>query len=76
MEMHTLIGIVGMSIILVSFILSQLGKWSTESRSYDIANAIGSATLIGYAYILDSWPFFILNTVWFLVSIRDVLRSK
>lgn len=75
MDSITILGIMGTSIILVSFILNQIGKWSTESRSYDAANALGSIILIVYAYVLGSIPFMILNGVWFLVSFRDVITS-
>lgn len=75
MDITTLFGILGASIILVSFLLNQFGKWTTASLSYDVANVIGSGILIGYAYLLGSWPFLVLNIVWFLVSLKDVLNS-
>lgn len=75
MDTLTIIGILGTSIILVSFLLNQSGRWSTESRSYDAANAAGSLLLIIYAYLLGSTPFIVLNAVWFLVSLRDVIKS-
>ena len=75
MDTLTLVGILGTGIILVSFILNQVGKWSSESRSYDIANTIGSLILVGYSVMLESLPFLILNGVWFIVSFRDVIRS-
>lgn len=75
MDIHTLVGIAGTGIILIAFLLNQFGKWSTESRSYDVANAVGSLILVVYAIMLDSIPFTILNSVWFIVSFRDVVRS-
>ncbi len=75
MDTLTLVGIIGTGIILISFVLNQLGKWSAESRSYGTANAVGSLILVGYAVMLDSIPFIILNSVWFVVSFRDVVRS-
>jgi len=75
MDTSTLIGIAGTTIILISFLLNQFGKWSTDSRSYDIANALGSVILVSYAVLLDSIPFMILNSVWFVVSFRDVILS-
>lgn len=71
-DVNTMIGVLGASIILLSFLLNQFGRWSTTSLSYDAANALGSGILIVYAYLLGSWPFMILNTVWFVVSMKDV----
>lgn len=75
MDIITIIGILGASIILLAFLLNQFGKWSTESFSYDVANVIGSGILIVYAYLLASWPFMALNAVWFLVSLKGVVGS-
>lgn len=75
MDTLTLAGVIGTGIILVTFILNQSGKWSAESRSYDVANAVGSLILVGYAVLLDSIPFMILNGVWFAVSFRDIIKS-
>jgi hypothetical protein len=75
MDLSTIVGVVGATIILVSFLLNQSGKWSAESRSYDLANAIGSIILVSYAVLLGSVPFMILNSVWFVVSFRDVVKS-
>lgn len=67
-----IIGLIGMSFILVAFIFNQLHKWKDTYLRYDIFNAIGSGLLIYYSIILESLPFFILNAIWFIVSIRDV----
>ena len=75
MDTTTLIGIIGATIILIAFLLNQSGKWSRESRSYDAANVIGSLLLLIYSYLLGSMPFMVLNTVWLLVSLRDVIKS-
>lgn len=68
-------GIVGTGIILLAFLLNQFGRWSSESLSYDVANAIGSGILLYYAYSIQSWPFMVLNGVWFLVSARDIYKD-
>lgn len=75
MDIYTTVGIVGATIILITFLLNQSGKLSTESRVYDALNALGSCILVVYAVLLESVPFMILNTVWFAVSFRDVVRS-
>ncbi|MEY2665024.1 MAG: hypothetical protein RLZZ480_129 [Candidatus Parcubacteria bacterium] len=75
MDTVTILGVLGTGIILISFVLNQFGQWSTKSRSYDAANAIGSLILVGYAIALGSVPFMVLNGVWFAVSFRDVIRS-
>lgn len=70
----TLIGVIGAAAILVAFTMNQLGKWSTESRTYDGVNALGGFLLLTYSYLIESWPFLVLNLVWFLVAARDLLK--
>ena len=70
-----IIGFVGASLILVAFILNENKKWSDEDLKYDLANCIGSLFLVIYGVLSKTWPFVVLNVVWFLVSLRDVVRS-
>lgn len=72
----TFIGICGAGIILLAFILNQTGAWKRESFSYDLANVLGSALLVVYAYFLKSYPFIVLNGVWLAVSLKDVIKPK
>ena len=79
MDITTLIGASGACLILIGFILEQTHRIKDTSLSYDILNLIGSALLIVYALLLKSYPFLVLNGVWALVSLRDVivdLRKK
>lgn len=65
----TIMGIVGMSLILIAFVLDEfLKKWGINTVKYNLVNMFGSGLLGYYAYTLNSWPFMILNGVWFLVA--------
>ncbi len=66
------IGLSGMSLMLLAFIMNQFHKWHDDDLIYDVVNALGSALLLMYAYLLDSMPFMVLNAVWFFVSFRDI----
>lgn len=68
-----IIGLVGMFLILSAFILNQVHIWKDTYLKYDIFNAVGSLLLIIYSALILSYPFLILNLVWFVVSIRDVI---
>lgn len=67
------IGSAGAGLILVAFILGQLHIWKDTYFSYDLMNAVGSLLLLLYAWMGQSWPFFVLNFVWALVSLRDCI---
>ncbi len=76
MDIITIIGALGALIILIAFILLEIEKLSSESMWYDALNLIGGALLAYYAWLLQSWPFLVLNGIWTLVALRDVLRDS
>ncbi len=75
MDINTIIGVVGALIILAAFFLNETHRISEDSFVYDGMNLAGSLLLIEYAFVLGSLPFLILNGVWFLVSLRDVITD-
>jgi len=71
--MVIIIGTLGALIILVFFILEQLNKVPNSSLLYDASNFIGSTLLVIYAILLSSIPFAILNGIWAVFSLKDVM---
>lgn len=69
------LGALGAGLILLAFILGQLHIWKDTYFIYDFINFLGSGLLIYYAWIGSAWPFFILNTVWALLSLRDMIND-
>jgi lipid-A-disaccharide synthase-like uncharacterized protein len=75
MDTTTLIGTSGAALILITFVLNQSHKLSNDSLIYDALNFIGSGLLLLYAILLSSLPFAILNSVWAIISLRDIFRD-
>lgn len=73
-DLTTIVGVFGASIILIVFVLNQINKLKNDSFLYDFLNLIGSILLMIYAILLTSYPFLILNLVWALVSLKDVVK--
>lgn len=64
-----IIGIIGMFFILAAFILDEFFKtWRQNTLRYNLLNLIGSLLLLYYAYTIGSWPFIILNGLWFVAA--------
>ena len=72
--MTTIIGILGAGITLLAFVLNQMDIWKNDNVRYDFLNLIGSSLLVLYAVLLQTYPFLVLNLVWGIVSLRDVLK--
>jgi len=73
MSTTIIIGTSGALIVLIAFILNQIGKWRGDYLIYDVFNFVGSLLLVIYAIILSSYPFLVLNFVWAALSFRDIL---
>ena len=70
MELNTIIGVLGMVLILFGFVMNDFAKrWNHNTIKYNLVNLIGAVILTYYAYTLLSWPFVILNGVWFVVAL-------
>jgi hypothetical protein len=68
--------IFGSLCVLVPFVLVQLGRMSSTSPWYGWLNLIGSTVLAFEAMIGRDWGFLLLESVWALVSLRSLMRSR
>lgn len=73
--MSLIIGTIGATLILIAFLLVQLNKLDVHSFIYNVINFIGSILLIIYAVLGMSYPFIILNSVWALFSLKDIVSK-
>ena len=73
------IGLPGMALILIAFVLNDFHKLSVDSKSSILMNMVGAGLLTIYAYTLNSIPFIILNLVWLASAtykLYDTVKSK
>jgi hypothetical protein len=67
------IGSVGVSILLIAFLLNLLKKIAQDSVVYVLMNLVG-ALLAGLASVMINYtPFIILEAVWVLVSLVTLI---
>jgi hypothetical protein len=69
-----IIGAIGGAIILLAYLLELFRHIDPYNKTFLTANIVGSALLVYYAYLLDSMPFLILNAVWVLGSIYELIK--
>ncbi len=75
MEINFIIGFIGMVFILLAFILDEFYKeWSQNTIKYNLINILGSGVLVYYAITLNSWPFILLNSVWFVGATVKLIK--
>jgi len=76
MTLFLALGLLGSILILIGFILNEFGKLLATNWRYDMLNAIGGGLLLAYAIQDRAWPFVLLNGVWTLVALRDLIKGK
>lgn len=72
--MDQVIQLIGALMILVPFAAAQFGRMRVTSATYLVLNFGGSAILTGVAFEAQDWGFFLLESVWALVSAIGLYR--
>jgi hypothetical protein len=72
--MHAAIQIAGSLLILVPFVLVQIGRMTSRHRAYLVLNLIGSTVLAVDAAFGQQWGFLLLEGVWAVVSLVALVR--
>jgi hypothetical protein len=73
--MDQVIQIGGALLILLPFAAAQFGRMAVTSVTYLALNLAGSAILAGDALHGEEWGFFLLESVWALVSAWGLARA-
>lgn len=75
MSLSSWIGSVGVTVLLFAFVLNLLKKLSAESSAYLIMNIVGALLAGISSYMIDFWPFVILETVWVIASLIPLIKK-
>ncbi|MEI8251197.1 MAG: hypothetical protein WCF98_08525 [Synechococcus sp. ELA057] len=69
-----LVSLLGASLQLAVYALMQLGRLSTATTAYQLANTVGSLLMTVVATINREYGFILMEGAWFLTSIVGLLR--
>lgn len=75
MDFATLVGVTGAGLLLIAFIATEFKKLKPSSFLYDTLNFSGAAFLVWYAVLLESVPFIILEGIWAVIVLLDVVKK-
>lgn len=75
MSFSEITGSIGVSILLVAYLLNMLKIIKTEGLAYPLLNFIGAGIACYASWLISYIPFVILEGVWALVSLTGVLRK-
>ncbi|MDX9856382.1 MAG: hypothetical protein RBT76_01170 [candidate division Zixibacteria bacterium] len=73
---NEVIGAVGVGLILFAFLLNLFRRLSERHPAYLLLNAIGAGMACWYAWIGGTLPFVILEGVWCLAALVQLVMVK
>lgn len=71
----TLIGFVGVALLLVAFVLNMAKLLRADALSYSGLNAVGAGLACYSSYLIQFMPFVLLEGVWALVAAVALVRG-
>jgi hypothetical protein len=68
------LGLVGVVIIVVTYLLLQLGKLSSNALAYSLLNAIGASLIVLSLLVTFNLSALLMEVFWVLISLLGVYR--
>lgn len=69
---YDILGTVGVAVIILTYVLLQLGKVKSEQLAYSLLNAVGAAFILISLYYSFNFPSFIVEFFWLLISLFGI----
>jgi hypothetical protein len=76
MNTNDLIGTVGVGLILLAYFCNTFGWLNGKSKMFFLLNIVGAGLACYASYLIDYWPFVVLEGVWFVVSVVGLMKSR
>jgi hypothetical protein len=76
MSAGSLIGSIGVTILLLAFVLNLLQKLKADSSAYLVMNVAGAGLACASSIMISFWPFVVLEGVWAIASLVPLLKRS
>ena len=73
--MTDIIGVLGVGLILSAYFLNIFNLLSNESKLFFLLNITGAGLACYASWLINYWPFVILEGTWFLVSVIGLIKT-
>lgn len=72
--MTDIIGTIGVGLTLVAFFLQIFNRLSKDNKYFFLLNIAGAGLACYASWMINYWPFIILEGTWFLVSVIGFIK--
>ena len=69
---YDIIGTLGVAIIILTYVLLQLGRIRSEQLSYSVLNAVGALLILASLYYSFNFPSFVVEFFWLIISLFGI----
>lgn len=76
MSFENIINSLGVSLILLAFLLLTIKKLKPEDKAYNLLNLVGAGLACYGSYLINAIPFVLLEGIWALVALFGLLKNK
>jgi hypothetical protein len=76
MDYNDWIGSIGVGLILLAYFASTFNFISGKSKLFFLLNTIGAGLACYASYLINYWPFVILEGTWMLVSLAGLIKQS
>ena len=76
MNYNDIIGTVGVSLILLAYFSNIFSLIPKEGKLFFLLNIIGAGLACYASWLINYWPFVILEGTWTVVSIAGLVKSS
>lgn len=70
-----ILGIIGVFLILLAYVLLQVGKMKANWVSYSLLNFVGSGLILISLYIYPNLASQIIEVAWFVISFYGLIKA-
>ncbi len=68
MEINDIIGSIGVTLMLLAYLLNIIDKVDDDDISYILLNLVGGTLAFVASYMINYYPFMVLEGAWVLIS--------
>ena len=69
---YDILGTVGVAVIILTYVLLQIGRVRSEQLVYSVLNAVGAALILVSLYFAFNFPSFVVEFFWLLISLFGI----
>jgi hypothetical protein len=76
MRWHDVAGSLGAAMIIAAYFILQIGRVTSDSKMYLLANAIGAALILVSLSVNFNLSAFVIEAFWLAISLFGLIRSR